>query len=116
MRRLLRSFVHAGRGIYFALKQERNFQMEAVGTLLVVLVMLWLPLTKIENVILIVAITSVLSVELVNTAIERMMDILKPRVHPYARVIKDMMAGAVLIVSLGALLVGATIVVPYFIP
>ncbi len=114
MKRLARSVVHAGRGITFALKNERNFQIEMIATLGVVVLMTWLPLSMTENIFLIVAITAVLSIELVNTALERVMDILKPRVHPYARVVKDIMAGAVLVVSCGSLLIGIIVFSPYF--
>lgn len=113
MKRLARSVAHAGRGIIFALKNERNFQIEMIATLSVMALMAWLPLSTTENIFLILAITAVLSIELVNTAIERVMDILKPRVHPYARVVKDIMAGAVLVVSCGSLLIGIVIFSPY---
>lgn len=80
----------------------------------VVLLMLWLPLSRVENAILIFSIILVLGFELINTALERVMDILKPRVHPYARVVKDVMAGAVLMVSFGSLCIGIYIFSPYF--
>ena len=114
MRRLLRSATHAVRGIFFTLKSERNFQVETCVALLVLLLMAWLPLSRLEAVALILTIVLVLALELVNTAVERVMDILKPRVHPYARVIKDVMAGAVFLVSFGAVLVGLIIFLPYF--
>jgi len=114
MKRLARSVTNAARGIVFTVKNERNFQVEIGATVFVALCMAWFPLTHTENTILILAITGVLTVELINTAMERVMDILKPRVHPYARVVKDIMAGAVLAVSLGALLIGLIIFLPYF--
>lgn len=114
MKRLFRSFSHALKGILFTLKGERNFQMELTAAGAVLLLMLWLPLSHTENLILILAITLVLVLELINTAIERIMDILKPRVHPYARVVKDVMAGAVFVASFGALLLGIMIFLPYF--
>ena len=83
---------------------------------MVCLLCLWLPVTSGEAAILMLTIGLVLSMELANTAIERMTDILKPRVHPYARVVKDTMAGAVLIVSVTALVVGVVIFLPYFYP
>jgi diacylglycerol kinase len=64
--------------------------------------------------VLALTIVLVLSLELANTAAERIMDILKPRVHPYARVVKDAMAGAVLIASVGAVFIGICILLPYF--
>ena len=55
----------------------------------------------------------VLVMELFNTILERVVDILKPRVHPYAQLIKDIMAATVLIASIGAIVVGITIFYPY---
>jgi|SRR6185369_11475560 len=114
MYRLFKSFRHALRGIAFALRNERNFQVEMATAGVVGLLMLWLPLSKGENIILIFTIILVLGFELINTAQERVMDILKPRVHPYARVVKDVMAGAVLVVSVGAVVIGFCIFSPYF--
>jgi diacylglycerol kinase len=110
----MRSVTHAVRGIFFTLKSERNFQVEALVAILVLLLMFWLPLTRTEEAILIMTIVLVLAMELINTAVERVMDILKPRVHPYARVIKDVMAGAVFLVSFGAVLIGILVFLPYF--
>ena len=114
MKRFARSVAHALKGLFYTFRNERNFQVELAVTGVVLLLMLWLPLSVTEELILIVAIVLVLALELVNTAVERIMDILKPRVHPYARVVKDVMAGAVFVVSLGALLLGIVIFVPYF--
>jgi len=55
----------------------------------------------------------VLIMELINTVFERVVDILKPRIHPYARVIKDLMAATVLITSIVAVIVGVIIFYPY---
>lgn len=114
MRKVVKSFFYALKGIWFTLKHERNFQIECAVAGAVVLLMLWLPLLNTERAILILTMTLVLSLELVNTALERVMDILKPRVHPYARVVKDVVAGAVMLASGAALLVGACIFSPYF--
>jgi len=56
----------------------------------------------------------VLILELINTVVERVVDILKPRIHPYARLIKDLMAAVVLISSIVAVIVGIIIFYPYF--
>ena len=113
MKRFGRSITHAVKGIYYTFRNERNFQAEIAIAGGVMLCMLWLPLTRQEQMILIIAIVLVLVLELINTAIERVMDILKPRVHPYARVVKDVTAGAVFIASFGALLLGVIIFLPY---
>lgn len=113
MERLIRSFSYAFRGILFALRNEKNFQVEIVGGILAVMLMLFFPLSGLERALIVLSIALVLTLELANTALERVMDILKPRVHPYARVIKDVMAGAVLLVSLAAVAIGVAIFLPY---
>lgn len=113
MPRLIRSFSHAVRGILFAIRNEKNFQFEVAVGIAVVILMLFFPLSGIERVLVILSIVWVLTLELANTALERIMDILKPRIHPYARVIKDVMAGAVLLSSLAAAAIGLTIFLPY---
>lgn len=114
MQRFFKSVSFALKGIVFALKHERNFQIEVLAGLLATFLMLFFPLSATERAMIILSIVWVLTLELANTALERIMDILKPRVHPYARVIKDVMAGAVLLASLAALSVGIAIFLPYF--
>jgi diacylglycerol kinase len=60
------------------------------------------------------SIMAVLVLESLNTIFEHLSDILKPRLHDYVRIIKDIMAATVLITSLGALVVGIIIFWPYF--
>jgi undecaprenol kinase len=110
-----KSFVYALRGIRYALQEEPNFRAECLIALLVIFLMFLFPVSTGERVLLVVAIFLVLVMELVNTA-ERTMDILKPRVHPYVRTVKDVMAGAVLITTLGAAAMGLFIFWPFFAP
>ena len=69
-----------------------------------------------QAIILILVIASVLVLELINTIFEKMVDILRPRIHYYAEVIKDVMAAAVLVTSIAAVIVGILIFAPYFFP
>lgn len=94
------------------LRGERNFQIELFVAGVVLFGMVVFDLSVLERVALILCIAWVLTLELVNTAVERIMDVLQPRIHPYARIIKDVMAAAVLVSSGGALLVGLAIFVP----
>jgi len=66
-----------------------------------------------EAIALIFVICAVLFTEILNTVLERMVDILQPRLHHYSEIIKDMMAAAVFLTSSGALLVGIIIFYPY---
>jgi diacylglycerol kinase len=68
-----------------------------------------------EFVVLIFLITWVLVTELINTVVERVVDILEPRVHPYARLIKDIMASVVLLSAGMSILVGGIIFSSYLI-
>lgn len=72
-----------------------------------------IPLSTLERVILLLAIASVLVLELLNSMIERLVDLVKPRLHGYVRDIKDLMAAAVLVASLFALAVGSIIFFPH---
>lgn len=113
MHRYLRSFLYALRGIGFALKSEKNFRFEIVVAVIAVFAALFFPLIALERALIFLSIALVLALELANTAFERVMDILKPRIHPYARIIKDMMAGAVLLTTLTAIAIGITIFLPH---
>jgi len=59
--------------------------------------------------------TLIFVLELINSVLERLVDVLKPRLHPYVESIKDMMATVVLIFSIGAILIGLLIFTPYFV-
>ena len=112
MRRTVRSFAFAARGFRYVLRGERNFQIELLVAGFVILGMVLFDLSVMERVALVLCIAWVLTLELVNTAVERIMDVLQPRIHPYARIIKDVMAAAVLVSAVGAALVGAVIFAP----
>ncbi len=108
-----KSIKHAVRGLIYAFKNEKNFQNEVVFAAIVILAMFYFKVTRAEMVVLILVIMGVLLAELVNTVMERVVDILKPRIHPYARLIKDLMAAAVLLTSVLALIIGVIIFYPY---
>lgn len=113
MRRFVRSFSYALKGILFAIRNEKNFQIEIAVGMIAVMAAIFFPLSGLERGLIIFSVALVLALELANTALERVMDILKPRIHPYARVIKDMMAGAVLLTALAAIAIGIAIFLPY---
>lgn len=96
-------------GLAFAWRTQRNFRIEGGCALLAVGVALLLraPLSPI-----LLACALVLSLELVNTALEALVDLVSPQFHPLAKVAKDAAAGAVLLAALFALLVGAVELLP----
>lgn len=110
-----KSFHHAARGLKYVVAHEKNFQNELVAAMVVVLAMLWFEVTRAEMIVLFLVIAGVLVMELFNTVVERVVDILKPRVHPYARLIKDLMAACVLLAAVLAVVVGILIFYPYIV-
>ncbi|EKE19098.1 MAG: hypothetical protein ACD_9C00139G0002 [uncultured bacterium] len=113
IRRFRRSLKHAFDGIGYALKHEKNFRIEILFAFLVVGLIFVLKVKNWEAIILILMVMWVLISELTNTVLERVVDILKPRIHPYARLIKDLMAAVVLISAVSSVVVGLIIFYPY---
>lgn len=113
LRRLLNSFADAVRGLKHVFKSEQNFRIQTLIGLLVLMAAAYFPLQNWEVILLILLVLLVLLVEILNTVFEYFSDLLKPRLHHYVRVIKDVMAGAVLITSLVAMAVGIIIFYPY---
>ena len=108
-----KSFSYALRGLKYALKNEKNFQNEMAIGIIVIAATIYFRVTRAEMIILIIIIIVVLIMELLNTIMERVVDILKPGVHPYVRLIKDLMAASVLLASILAIIVGLIIFIPY---
>ncbi|MCW1888403.1 MAG: diacylglycerol kinase [Candidatus Moranbacteria bacterium] len=113
MRRLKKSVTYAWHGLVYTFKHERNFQIHCLVAVGVLLLAVALELSPIEKSILFLVIALVLGMELTNTAFERVIDMLKPRVHPYARIVKDVMAGAVLMTAVLAIAIGILVFLPH---
>ena len=98
--------LYAAQGLGYAWRTERNFRLEVLLGAAALLVTL---LLDADLVPVLLCCALVLSLELVNTALEALVDLVSPTFHPLARVVKDVAAGAVLIASLLSLAVGATV-------
>jgi len=93
-------------GILWAVKTQRHMLIHLVAAILVMVAALVLRLTLHEFALLCLAITLVIFAELVNTAIEVVVDLVSPEFHPLAQRAKDVAAGAVLLATVGALVLG----------
>ena len=93
-------------GILWAVKTQRHMLVHLIAAILVMIAALVLRLTLYEFALLCLAITLVLFAELVNTAIEVVVDLVSPDFHPLAQRAKDVAAGAVLLASVAALVLG----------
>jgi diacylglycerol kinase len=110
-----RSLVHAGRGVLLFVKTTHNAWVHIGIGLLVILFGLYFSISKFEWIVLVFAIGFVFVAEAFNTAIEIDIDLTSPEYHPYARDTKDVAAGAVLLATITAIIVGCFVFVPYFI-
>ncbi len=113
LKTLGKSLSYASRGIAFVAKTEHSFRVQIALVILVVLLGLWLKIRAQEMVVVLLVGTFVLVLELLNSAVEHMVDLFKPRLSHQVEVVKNAMAGAVLVAALGAALVGLIIFVPY---
>lgn len=109
--KLRRSFKGALAGLVTTFKEEQNFRIQLVFAVAALAAAMILKIPVWQLVILLLAFCLLLILEIVNSVIERIIDMFKPRVHYYAAVIKDLMAGAVLIAGMAALV--ATILTLY---
>ena len=113
-RQVLRKFSFAWDGFKAAFRSEQSVRIELVVSVAVVLAGGFLGLTQLEWLFVVIAIGVVISLELLNAAIEKMLDLLHPAKHDNVKFIKDVSAAAVLISSLAAVIVGLIIFSHHF--
>jgi diacylglycerol kinase len=109
MFKLLQSFKFAGEGLISIFKTERNFRIEVIIASVVIIAMVVFPLRDIEIIMLILTIVSVLSMEILNTVLEKLLDMLTKRKSKNFKFLKDAMAAAVLLNSVVAVAIGIII-------
>ncbi len=113
-RKIISSFGHAIRGIRAAWVDGWNFRIQIVAGIALGIFIVYFHFSYLESVPIVIAATFVLFGELVNTAVEGLLDVVEPEHHPTVGKIKDMVAGAVLIASIGAVIIGVLTFVHHF--
>jgi len=103
---VLRAFHFAFEGIIYATRTQLNMRIHWVAAALALAATLYLRLQRPYVIAIVIAIALVLAFELINTAIEAIVDLVTPEIHPLAKIAKDAAAGAVLIVAFAAVIVG----------
>ena len=107
-----KSFQYAFEGWWYVLRTQHNAWIHAVITLAVAGVGLWLKLPLRDWAVLVLTFMAVWMAEFMNTAIEAVVDMTMPDVHPLAKIAKDVAAAAVLVGALGAVLIGLLLLGP----
>lgn len=113
LRKWVESANYAIEGILHAAKTERHLRYHFYAAVLILLLSLILGITRSEFIAIAIVAIIVLSVEMLNTAIEATVDIIFKEYDNRAKIIKDIAAGAVLTASIGAAVVGYIIFLPY---
>ncbi len=108
----LSSFRHAFAGWWYVLRTQRNAWIHAIISTAVFIVGLWVGLDRRDWAIILLTMVAVWMGEFINTALEAVVDLASPDIHPLARVGKDVGAAAVLIAALAAVLIGLLILGP----
>lgn len=112
-RSLSQSFRSAFIGLLHCLRTQRNFRLHLLATILVLGAAYILRIQKIEVLILSFSILLVLTLEMINTTLESLIDLVAPDWRAKARVAKDVAAAAILLAAIGAVFVGIVIFSPY---
>lgn len=101
-----KSLGNAFRGLVWMLATERNFQIEVFGLLINLFLMVYFKLNSTDSALILIVCFAVLTLEIINTAIEKICDIIQPEYDLRIKFIKDISAGAVALMSLAAVAVG----------
>jgi diacylglycerol kinase len=107
-----KSLKFAFEGWWFVLRTQHNAWIHALVSLAVFGMAFWLRLSVQEWAILVLTIMAVWMAEFMNTAIEAVVDMTMPEIHPLAKVAKDVAAAAVLVGAVGAVIIGLLILGP----
>jgi diacylglycerol kinase len=108
------SFQFAFEGFRYALQTQKNLRFQLVVAVVVITLSTFLPMQLIEWALLLVLIALVVGTEILNTAIEKTIDLIVKEYDPLAKTIKDLSAAAVLFIAITAVVVGLFIYLPKF--
>ena len=97
---------HAFRGIYFAIRYQRNFRIHVLIAVLVLVAAVALHFNRVEMTLLVLTVMLVILGELLNTSIEFVLNLLEARHHPVVKTAKDIAAGGVLLTVAGSVWIG----------
>lgn len=110
--RFFTSFRHAAAGIAFTFKHERNFQIHCFISVLAAAAGIYFHISAFEWVIVLILIAGMLSLELMNTAVEKTVDLVSKEYRPLAKAAKDAAAGSVLVFAILSFILGLVIFLP----
>jgi diacylglycerol kinase len=108
----IKSFGYAFKGIKVLFQTQTHAKIHALAAILVILAGFYFQISLIEWCLIVICIASVTAAEGINTALETLTDLVSPDFHPFAGRAKDVAAGAVLLLAIGAAIVACLIFIP----
>ena len=114
LRRCLNSFKYSVQGLTYAYKYEQSMFIHAMFTLVAFLLNIFLKVSSTEWLITLLCLGVVLSIELINTAIEAVVDLVTLEIHPLAKIAKDCGSAATFVVTMLGIVICIIIYFPYF--
>lgn len=112
VRSRIHSFGHAFRGWWHVIRTQRNAWIHVCISVAVFSVSAWMGLAARDWAVIVLATAMVFAAEFLNTAIEAVVDLASPQMHPLAKIAKDVGAGAVLLSALAAVVIGVLLLGP----
>ena len=113
VRNFARSLYTAFTGVVYVVRIERNARLHLIIAILTLILAVFLGVSNAELAAIFFAVILVFTAEIVNTALEKTLDLIQPNHSAQVRIIKDIAAGAVLVTSIGAAAIGIAIFLPY---
>ena len=112
MKSEIKSFSHAINGIKYAISCEKHLRFHLFAAVLVIAAGWFFTISFTEWCLVILSMGAVITAELINTALEQLVNLVSPQQHPIAGRVKDVAAGAVLVISMVAAIVGLMVFIP----
>lgn len=106
------TFRNALTGCWYAFTTQKNFIIHFILSLFVLLLALWLQISYERFLFLVLVIFLGFTMEMINTMVEKMVDLITEKYHPMAKIIKDLSAGVMLVVSVGIAVIGFLVIFP----
>ena len=112
LRKRIQSFRYAFSGLWFVLKHEHNFRIHLLAAVVAIAAAIWFKISAFEWIAITFAIVLVLVLEIINSAIEKLADLISPGKNDTIKIVKDITAAAVLLAAIASLVIAAIIFIP----
>ena len=110
--KIAKAFINAANGIGHCIRGEINFKIQLVAAITAIILGIFFNISTTEWLFVISCSMLVLSLELLNTALENVCNIITKEIHPVIKIVKDVAAGAVLVSAIGSVIIGVIIFLP----